>query len=186
MEHYTIKAGYQWLKPDGALVAWYPWMLNEWIIPKQSFCCWLIAHRRLLTLDRLLKMSIVQENVYFLCGLQEENIEHLFFVCPFSAQCYRLVAEWCKVQLPMQECISWWLKIRQAAACKKKVLAMILACLMYHLWQCRNCCRLEGYVVRPNCLVGNVKSDVRMRLAQCDIKSRSNSALAWVEYIRSN
>ncbi|XP_074283404.1 uncharacterized protein LOC141607953 [Silene latifolia] len=186
MEHYTIKAGYQWLKPDGALVTWFPWMLNDWIIPKHSFCCWLIAHRRLLTLDRLMKMNIVQGNTCFLCGLQEESIDHLFFLCPYSAQCHRLVAEWCKVQLPMQDCISWWIKYRQAAACKKKVLDVVLACLMYHLWHCRNSCRLEGYVLRPKCLVGNVMSNVRMRLAQCDIKSRSNSALSWVEYLRSN
>ncbi|XP_074266537.1 uncharacterized protein LOC141589812 [Silene latifolia] len=85
LEHYSITAGYQWIKPDGAVVPWYPWMLNEWIIPKQKFICWLIAHQRLLTQDRLMRMGILQSNKCFLCGLREESLDHLFFACPLAA-----------------------------------------------------------------------------------------------------
>ncbi|XP_074297280.1 uncharacterized protein LOC141627984 [Silene latifolia] len=141
-EHYAIKAGYQWFKPDGGKVHWYPWMLNEWIIPKQQFICWLIAHKRLLTQDRLIRMGVIQSNTCFLCGLQEENLDHLFFECPFSSHSRKLVGDWCRFQIPQQNCIRWWIELRQAAACKKKVLAMVLAGLMYHVWQCRNRCRV--------------------------------------------
>ncbi|XP_074299904.1 uncharacterized protein LOC141631082 [Silene latifolia] len=157
LEHYTIKAGYQWLKPDGNLVSWYPWMLNKWIIPRQSFIIWLIAHQKLLTQDRLVRMQIISENKCFLCGLQEENLNHLFLDCPFSRKCSGL-----------------------------KVAAMILASLMYHIWHSRNCSRIDGYVFRPQVVAARVKNDVQSRLAQCNIRSKNASILEWVEYIRCN
>ncbi|XP_074270200.1 uncharacterized protein LOC141593145 [Silene latifolia] len=87
LKHYTIKAGYQWLKPDVNLVSWYPWMLNKWLIPRQSFIIWLISHQKLLTQVRLVRMQIISENNCFLCGMQEENLNHLFLDCPFSRKC---------------------------------------------------------------------------------------------------
>ncbi|XP_074301623.1 uncharacterized protein LOC141633025 [Silene latifolia] len=181
LEHYTIKAGYQWLKPDENLVSWYPWMLNKWLIPKQSFIVWLIAHQKLLTQDRLVKMQIISENKCFLCGLQEENLNHLFLDYLFSRKCSGMVSEWCCLMFPLQHLISWWIDLRQASACKKKVTAMILASLMYHIWHSRNCSRIDGYVFRPR-----VKNDVQNRLTQCNIRSKNASVLEWVEYIRCN
>ncbi|XP_074315333.1 uncharacterized protein LOC141651524 [Silene latifolia] len=184
-EQYIIKAGYQWLKPTAGRVPWYPWMLNEWLIPRQQFMCWLLAHKRLLTQDKLLRMGVIQSNICFLCGLQEESMDHLFFECPFSRQCRELVSDWCRFQLPQQNCIRWWIELRQAAACKKKVIAMIVSGLLYHVWYCRNRCRVDGYVVRPTVVLANVKCDVKIRLGQCDIRSKNALVLKWVEYLRS-
>ncbi|XP_074266519.1 uncharacterized protein LOC141589794 [Silene latifolia] len=184
-EHYTITAGYQWLKPAVGQVSWYPWMLNQWLIPKQQFICWLLAQRSLLTQDRLLRMGIIQSNSCFLCGLQEESVNHLFFECPFSRQCRDLVSDWCKVSLPLQNCINWWTELRQEAACRKKVIAVILSGLLYHVWQCRNRCRVEESVVRPCVVLASVQSDVKMRLGQCDIQSKNTLALEWVEYLKA-
>ncbi|XP_074318871.1 uncharacterized protein LOC141655705 [Silene latifolia] len=90
VEHYTLRQGYQWLKPDGDKVRWYPWMLNSWIIPRHTFLCWLVAQQRFLTQDRLLRMGIIQINCCFLCGLEEESHEHLFFGCIYSKICLQL------------------------------------------------------------------------------------------------
>ncbi|XP_074283124.1 uncharacterized protein LOC141607668 [Silene latifolia] len=183
---YTIKAGYHWLKPDGNLVPWYPWMLNKWLIPRQAFIVWLIAHQKLLTQDRLIRMQIISENKCFLCGLQEENLNHLFLEFSFSRKCSDMVSEWCCFRFPMQQLISWWIEWRQASACKKKIIAMILASLMYHIWHSRNYSRIDGYVFRPQAIAARVKHDVQSRLAQCSIRSRNASVLAWVENICCN
>ncbi|XP_074266942.1 uncharacterized protein LOC141590236 [Silene latifolia] len=160
MEHYSITLGYQWLNPDGDVVPWYPWMLNEWIIPKQQFICWLISHQRLLTQDRLLRMGVIQNNKCFLCGLREESLDHLFFACPFNSQCSSLVGDWCRIQMSQLNCIRWWAELRQIAAYKKKVIPLVLAGLMYHVWLCRNRCRIDGYVIRPKVILANVKNNV--------------------------
>ncbi|XP_074310286.1 uncharacterized protein LOC141646187 [Silene latifolia] len=145
-EHYTITAGYQWLKPTAGQVPWYPWMLNQWLIPRHHFMCWLLAQRRLLTQDRLLRMRIIQSNSCFLCGMQEENLNHLFFECPFS-ETKRGHSRW--------RC------------------------------GCRNKCRVEESVVRPSVVLANVKNDVKMRLGQCDIRSKNALVLEWVEYLKA-
>ncbi|XP_074288534.1 uncharacterized protein LOC141613690 [Silene latifolia] len=116
---------------------------------------------------------------------QEESMNHLFFECPFSRQCRDLVSEWCRFLLHLQNCISWWIELRQEAACKKKVIAMILSGLLYHVWHCRNRCRVDEYVVRPTVVLANVKSDVKMRLGQYDIRCKNALVLEWVEYLKA-
>ncbi|XP_074315473.1 uncharacterized protein LOC141651673 [Silene latifolia] len=152
LEHFTVSKGYQWLKPDGVKVNWYPWVLNRWILPKHSFLCWLVAHQRLLTQD--------------------------------SKQCVQLLSIWCNIKLPDTECIQWLIRLRQSSACRKMVTAVILACLTYQLWQMRNTSRIEGFIWRPKVLVDRVKHKVKLRLRQCDIKSRNANVLEWLEHIQ--
>ncbi|XP_074293172.1 uncharacterized protein LOC141620120 [Silene latifolia] len=186
LEKYSIKESYLRLKPDGMKVHWYPWMLNRWILPKHSFMCWLIAHQRLLTQDRLIRMKITQSNCCFLCGSQEENYPHLFFDCLYSKKCLHRVADWCKVRLPDSNCIQWLVNWRQATACRKKVTAVILACLMYHVWQIRNISRMDGYVWKPEFLFNRVKHEVQSRLHHCDIRSKNANVINWIEYLKKH
>ncbi|XP_074300880.1 uncharacterized protein LOC141632216 [Silene latifolia] len=186
LEKYNIKESYLRLKPDGMKVHWYPWMLNRWILPKYSFTCWLIAHQRLLTQDRLIRMKIAHSNCCFLCGSQEENHPHLFFDCLYSKKCLHMIANWCKVRLPDSNYIQWQVDWRQAAACRKKVTAMILACLMYHVWQIRNISRMDGYVWRPEVLFNRVKYEVKSRLYHCDIRSKNVNVINWIEYLKKH
>ncbi|XP_074297198.1 uncharacterized protein LOC141627896 [Silene latifolia] len=79
---YSIKMGYDWLVPVNPIVTWYPWSLNNWIMPKHGFICWLAAQGHLLTQDRLNMMHISQTNCCYLCGLVPENHDHLFFLFP--------------------------------------------------------------------------------------------------------
>ncbi|XP_074300387.1 uncharacterized protein LOC141631645 [Silene latifolia] len=76
---YEIKKGYQWLVDASIVKSWHPWISNSLIIPRHKFNIWLIAHRRLLTMDRLVKMRIIQTNVCYMCGSDAETIDHLFF-----------------------------------------------------------------------------------------------------------
>ncbi|XP_074293301.1 uncharacterized protein LOC141620285 [Silene latifolia] len=109
---YTIKQGYQFLRPDKEKVRWAPLVTVRWMLPRHRFCVWLIAQERLLTQDRLQKMQITHDNICFLCGLVEEDHEHLFFRCEYSRKCRDLVHNWCPVQLPTNHCCEWWVKWR--------------------------------------------------------------------------
>ncbi|XP_074271598.1 uncharacterized protein LOC141595532 [Silene latifolia] len=50
---------------------------------------------------------------------------------------------------------------------------------------CRNRCRVEEFVVRPCVVLASVQSDVKVRLGQCDIRSKNTLALEWVEYLKA-
>ncbi|XP_074290417.1 uncharacterized protein LOC141617141 [Silene latifolia] len=184
LAHYSVSIGYKWLKPDGEKVPWYPWVLNRWIIPKHAFLCWLVAHQRLLTQDRLCRMKIITSNRCFLCGTQEENHNHLFFECYYSKQCLKCISDWCNIKLPDTKCIQWMINWRQPSACKKMVIDVVLACLMYQIWQMRNTSRVDGFIWRPTVLVDRVKHEVKIRLRHCDIKTRNANVLVWLDHLQ--
>ncbi|XP_074291447.1 uncharacterized protein LOC141618246 [Silene latifolia] len=183
VEQYTLTQGYQWIKPDGDMVSWYPWMLNSWIIPRHTFMSWLVAQHRLLTQDRLIKMHIIQENRCFLCGLKEETHEHLFFGWTYSRMCLQLGTDWCLCPLHDKDCIKWWTEWRHPSTCRKKIVAVILASLMARIWFCRNISRMEGLIWRPSVLYSKVKHDVLIRIGQCDIKAKNSRVIDWVRYL---
>ncbi|XP_074314368.1 uncharacterized protein LOC141649581 [Silene latifolia] len=184
LAHYSVSIGYKWLKPDGEKVPWYQWVLNRWIIPKHAFLCWPVAHQRLLTQDRLFRMKIITSNRCLLCGTQEENHNHLFFECYYSKQCIQCISGWCNIKLPDTKCIQWMINWRQPSACKKMVTAVILACLMYQIWQMRNTSRVHGFIWRPTVLVDRVKHEVKIRLRHCDIKTRNANGLDWIDHLQ--
>ncbi|XP_074310094.1 uncharacterized protein LOC141645754 [Silene latifolia] len=142
-------ASVSWLVEEGADVAWFPWVNNRVMLPKHQFFIWLVAQNRLLTQDRLLRMSIIQNNRCFLCEDAEEDLNHLFFSCPFSRKCLRLLEDWLQVCVPCHEVIDWWLNVRARSLLKKQVMAAALAQLMYLIWRARNCCRVESVIPLP-------------------------------------
>ncbi|XP_074267063.1 uncharacterized protein LOC141590365 [Silene latifolia] len=159
-QDYAIQTGYTWLMGNEEVVPWHPWLKNKIILPKHGFFIWLIAHKRLLTQDRLLKMEIIQVNCCRLCGNAAEHLNHLFFLCPYSQECLKLVAEWLKIRLPSQEVISWWLRFKSRSLVKKQVIAACLANLIYEIWLVRNKCRLENVVPRPVVVAKMIRASI--------------------------
>ncbi|XP_074288169.1 uncharacterized protein LOC141613335 [Silene latifolia] len=121
---YTIKQGYRFLRPDIEKVNWAALTTVRWMVPRHRFCVWLIAQERLLTQDRLMKMRIIPANLCFLCGLVEEDHEHLFFRCEYSRKCRELVHRWCPFQLPAEKCCDWWITWRSRSLARKRVIAI--------------------------------------------------------------
>ncbi|XP_074318790.1 uncharacterized protein LOC141655619 [Silene latifolia] len=178
--YYSTALGYKWLQGQDTVCEWYPWILNTWVVPKHGFISWLMVHNRLLTQDRLMNMKIIQSNLCYLCGLQQENHTHLFFKCEYSKRCCRMVAEWCAEMLPDEECIPWWCHKRYRSLSKKKIVGVILAGLIYHLWMARNKCRVEQAVLRPEQLVKFVQADVCNRVKKFQTKCQSANVKNWL------
>ncbi|XP_074289194.1 uncharacterized protein LOC141614340 [Silene latifolia] len=183
---YSISLGYKWLLPFTENVGWYAWQLNSWMLPKHGFISWIIAHQRLLTQDRLINMNIAQQNRCYLCDLTSEDHEHLFFQCDYSSRCSSLVSQWCSFTLPDMDCISWWIALRLRTLTQKKVIGVILASLMYHIWMARNKSRIEHVMIRPEMVLAQVQYDVRARLMNCKINCTNARVVAWMNVLRSN
>ncbi|XP_074265182.1 uncharacterized protein LOC141587606 [Silene latifolia] len=111
----------------------------------------------------------------------EETHEHLFFSCEFSQRCRGLVSNVCLLELPHSEVIQWWVHLRDYSACRKKIIAVILASLMYNIWNARNVSRVDGLVIRPECIPQRVKNQMKMRVGQLQIKSRNATALTLID-----
>lgn len=90
---------------------------NSVILPQQRFITWLACQRRLLTRERLLKMSISVENGN--CCLCDESVlethHHLFTKCWWITGVKILMCTWLRVQLSSRgvyETIKWIKKKR--------------------------------------------------------------------------
>lgn len=54
------------------------------IIARHSFIIWLAIRRRLYTQDKIVAIGFLKETKCVLCGLGEENVNHLFVCWSFS------------------------------------------------------------------------------------------------------
>ncbi|XP_074298037.1 uncharacterized protein LOC141628842 [Silene latifolia] len=183
---YAVKFGYNWLVDAGPDVAWYPWRQNRIMLPKHNFFIWLVAHKRLLTQDRLMKMHITQSNRCYLCDADEEELNHLFFNYPFSRQFVRLLEDWLNICLPCQGVIDWWLAIREHSLVKKQVVAAAVAHLMYLIWQARNRCRIESVIPLHVLIIKQVKDLIQWRLRCGHMRIGSRRAENWVNSLCQN
>ena len=65
-------------------VVWHKVVWFKGLVPRLAVILWMAYRRKMLTKDKLLAWGSVQEHRCVLCDSASENINHLFFVCPFS------------------------------------------------------------------------------------------------------
>ncbi|XP_074305136.1 uncharacterized protein LOC141640144 [Silene latifolia] len=179
-QEYTVQLGYSWLAEDVVDVPWYPWIRNRIMLPKHEFFIWLVAQNRLLTQDILRKMKIIPGNCCFLCGAAEENIDHLFFLCPFSQRCRQQITDWLGSHIPDRNVISWWLGHRDRSLLRKQIVAACLAHVMYSIWQVKNRCRLENVLTLPAVVIKQVKKIFILQLRASCVGSSIRSVQDWI------
>ncbi|XP_074301309.1 uncharacterized protein LOC141632686 [Silene latifolia] len=137
-------------------VNWDPFVWVKEALPKHSFIGWLVMHECLLTRDSLNKMGIILDDICILCDAAPESHSHLFFNCMFSQRCLHLLSQRLGCHLPRQSWIVWWLSMKfQSQSLRNSITAHLLA-LIYSIWWCRNKCRLDGYLLRPEIVVASL------------------------------
>lgn len=77
---FTIEKGYTSMFPQYQKADWSKLALVKGLIPRHHFIMWLALHRKLSTVDRVIKWGIAIQTECVLCDThQEENFDHLFF-----------------------------------------------------------------------------------------------------------
>ena len=173
--------GYEWVDGGSVPTDWWPWMSNRWIFPKHRFIIWLIAHKRLLTGDRMKHLNMTMTGNCCICDEALETVDHLFSKCRFSRRIFKALGEWCGIHLPEEECIRWWLRLRERSATKKKILGIILATSIYSIWHIRNVAKHDLYVSTPEIVTRRVKNDVFRRIDSLDFKNDCTITRRWIE-----
>ncbi|GAV93106.1 zf-RVT domain-containing protein, partial [Cephalotus follicularis] len=122
-------------------VPWFSLVWHPMRIPKHSFCLWLAiigAHR---TKDKLrARGSSLSPLCAFNCG-EEETLEHMFFICPFSHSVWTAVLAMCNLvrpPLPWLDEIAWMTDHSHGRGFPASVRKLALAATVYNLWIERN------------------------------------------------
>ncbi|XP_074298966.1 uncharacterized protein LOC141629957 [Silene latifolia] len=163
--YYTIEDGYKWLRQDNSpKVTWFNIVWSKLNTPKHAFNAWLIRHGRLLTLDRLSKMGITDQSTCYLCGLQDEDHDHLFRKCIYTCICYARLQSWLGIQGSGFGSAEQMLKLRHCSGFLRKLLCSLVVATHYHIWHARNICRVEQRVLHPKLIIQAVLEDGRLAL----------------------
>ncbi|XP_075477364.1 uncharacterized protein LOC142518465 [Primulina tabacum] len=73
-----VSRAYEFFAQKNGNWPWKPLLSKHYILPKHRFVLWLLAHRKLLTRDRL---GYLQDSKCVLCLQEDESNLHLFFQC---------------------------------------------------------------------------------------------------------
>ncbi|XP_074267106.1 uncharacterized protein LOC141590410 [Silene latifolia] len=142
-------------------------------MPKHQFISWLFVQDRLLTIDRLHRLFQCSDTACVLCGVEDENHEHLFFLCIYSKKCLQLVQEWSNLDIPELNVLSWWQAQNKN---RRTFISLVVMALIYHIWWARNHCRFQQVVWRPEIIGTRVKHEVQGRLGSMN---KARKKLIW-------
>ncbi|XP_074297453.1 uncharacterized protein LOC141628180 [Silene latifolia] len=159
---YTIAKEYEWLREKGQKVQWYGHIWNKWSIPKHSFISWIYQQGNMNTNAKLYNLGIKDDNTCYICGSGIEDLDHLFFDCRYSREVITLVGEWLRMDIPAVGLLAWRLTRGGTRDDKGIINAVINACI-YNIWQQRNNCRMNAYVIRLSSLARQLIVDLKSR-----------------------
>ncbi|KAM6551713.1 hypothetical protein CsatB_001521 [Cannabis sativa] len=140
-QRYRVKQGYFDLFPEHPKLPWCNLVWDRLIIPKHRFILWLVFWKRLNTKERVSKYNPTIDTTCVLCGKGDENIEHLFFPCEYSAECLQAIKvslQWNTQAADIPKLLHICHKTKRFSAVKKSMINTMLASLVYHIWKIRN------------------------------------------------
>ncbi|XP_057800135.1 uncharacterized protein LOC131015733 [Salvia miltiorrhiza] len=140
-DNFSIKKLYIALRGTPKKRNWHHMISKSIAAPKCLFILWLAIMKRMTTCDRLQKFGIQCDQACCLCSQGNESLNHLFFVCPYSANVWDKLAMWCGVQ---RKAGAWddeveYLERQGASKTGKQLMyRLLVATIVYHIWRERN------------------------------------------------
>ncbi|KAK4736875.1 hypothetical protein R3W88_000572 [Solanum pinnatisectum] len=141
VEKFSTKQMYQLLRGEYPKVEWRKLVCNTIACPKWSLILYLTLQGRLLTKKRLIACGSVDNTKCILCEDGNENIEHLFFSCPYSRQVWQKILQWQNIQKQASrwnEEQRWAHDHYKGNSPEAKIFRTTLAASVYNIWQERN------------------------------------------------
>ncbi|XP_060960944.1 uncharacterized protein LOC133031459 [Cannabis sativa] len=135
-------------------------------MPKHTFQLWQATQDKLLTRDHLSKLNIPMSNLNcVVCDIDLESHSHLFFKCRLSLLVLYRIFQWLGMVGWSEDYDSWrvWLGYPKPTVVDR-ILVLMIAAVIYHLWWNRNTCLVSSFSNSVNCIVNKIKSEVKYRL----------------------
>ncbi|XP_074304743.1 uncharacterized protein LOC141639535 [Silene latifolia] len=83
---YSIRSGYEWLRPRQTIQRWKNIVWNKWNYPKHAMISWITMNNGLKVKDKLYQIRCSPDNRYCISDVAPETQSHLFFECSYSKQ----------------------------------------------------------------------------------------------------
>ncbi|XP_074299555.1 uncharacterized protein LOC141630682 [Silene latifolia] len=150
---YSVAAGYQWLRTKNAKVSWRFLYWNSLNVPRHSFIYWASQHCKLLTLDRMIKMGRGTATICYICGVEPETHEHLFYKCEYSKICMKLLQDYLHLSFLAEDMVKWFSTGRGRSGLQRVFTGACFVGVIYAIWNARNRARIYHRLAAPWILV---------------------------------
>ena len=109
---FSVKLFYKVLFGSNSIVFPHQLIWSNWVPTKMSFFAWEASWGKVLTLDQIKKRERALANRCFLCGKDEETIDHLLLHCPMARLLWDLLlaifgVNWVFPKSVSETLISW-------------------------------------------------------------------------------
>ncbi|GAV66074.1 zf-RVT domain-containing protein [Cephalotus follicularis] len=145
-----------------AKLVWYPSCIS-----KHAFCLWLAIQGALKTLDKLLHKGILPSaSCLFNCG-DNENVDHLFFACPYAQRIWIEVLSKCNIYrpiLPWQEEVQWMADHARGNKPPQVFRKLAIGETLYHIWVERNRRSFRNCFLPPEAIIHKIQDDVAAKM----------------------
>ncbi|XP_060182396.1 uncharacterized protein LOC132612070 [Lycium barbarum] len=165
-QNYSIKNMYNRLRGTYTKIQWKKLICNNQGSPKWLFILYLALQRKLYTKDRLIKLGRNYSPTCPLCEGADENIRHIFFLCPISALIWQKILHWQGISKPVPGWLEEqnWAKSNAAGNnSKAEIYRMPLAGCVYYLWQERNQRLFQNKKRTKDTMLGQIIQDIHYR-----------------------
>ncbi|XP_074300696.1 uncharacterized protein LOC141631998 [Silene latifolia] len=134
------------------------------MVPRHSFHLWLSILGRLQTRCRLHQLGICTDCSCCICAINDEDIAHLYWQCPYSSIAKNMVQDWLKIRLPDIFTWQWCVQLKRRSKLQWRVVLACVAGLMYLIWQARNDARVNQVLPTPAALVQQLQKTMCCRI----------------------
>ena len=180
MAHYSVKQVYEKMLDLKPRVHWDRLAWNRLLTPKHRFICWLAAQCRLQTTAKLARIGISQTALCLICGLQDEDHNHLFFQCQFSYQIMHAMQQWLGV--PMAGTLHQLVRKighNRVSKFRKQVIFAAIGTAVYLIWKSRNASFWDNQIPTISHTVSSLKQLVKGRIQVVLPKTVSKRDYDW-------
>lgn len=147
-----LKASNVWnfIRQRQAKVGWYKLLWHKLHVPRFSFISWLVFHKKLHTVDALIRFGIHVNPQCVLCLHYNESLYHMFFQCPYAYNVFCSVFSyggWINPPAQMDS-ITNLIKAHTGLKITKQIMSLGLNVCIYKIWQEKNT-RVHEHVSTP-------------------------------------
>ncbi|XP_074278475.1 uncharacterized protein LOC141602064 [Silene latifolia] len=179
---YTVRSGYELLRPKFHQVSWHKFIWCSWSMPKHRFIGWLMSREALQVKTKLFNLGICPDDLCILCGKEAETHVHLFQNCDYSRCLLEGMASLFNITLPTANFLHWvwsqkWSKVQ------KGVFTCALMACFYQIWMQRNRARVEHSLLRPELVLQQIRKVVKMRIGASHVRICNSKDIQWLDSI---
>ncbi|XP_057791222.1 uncharacterized protein LOC131008356 [Salvia miltiorrhiza] len=166
-------------------VIWETWIWERFIPDRRSLVTWRILHRKMPTLDGVIKRGMHGPNRCVMCGTAEESIDHLFWNCRVIRQIWVVFFDWF-AKAHILDCldihsvlVAVWntqLSLLVWSYWKAGVINLI-----WKIWDCRNQMIFNDASFHSNMILGFLK--VMFKEMDSNFPKLRRSHNSWQDYL---